>query len=59
MTPQALEVENIVKVYRGRRNGMFGAGSEPVRAIDRLSFNVPRGTIFGLLGPNGAEKQRY
>ncbi len=56
MTPQALEVENIVKVYRGRRNGMFGAGSEPVRAIDGLSFNVPRGTIFGLLGPNGAGK---
>jgi ABC-2 type transport system ATP-binding protein len=56
ITPQALEVENIVKVYRGHRNGLFGRGSEPVRAIDGLSFNVPRGTIFGLLGPNGAGK---
>ncbi|MGH9746087.1 MAG: ATP-binding cassette domain-containing protein [Candidatus Acidiferrales bacterium] len=56
ITPHALEVENIVKVYRGRRNGFFGGGSEPVRAIDGLSFNVPRGAIFGLLGPNGAGK---
>ena len=55
-SPFALEVENIVKVYRGRRNGLFGARSEPVRAIDGLSFNVPRGSIFGLLGPNGAGK---
>jgi ABC-2 type transport system ATP-binding protein len=55
-TPLALEVENIVKVYRGHRNGLFGGGSEPVRAIEGLSFTVPRGTIFGLLGPNGAGK---
>lgn len=25
-------------------------------AVDRVSFNVPRGQIFGLLGPNGAGK---
>ena len=54
--PFALEVENIVKVYPARRNGFFGARSEPVRAIDGLSFNVPRGSIFGMLGPNGAGK---
>lgn len=28
----------------------------PVRAVDRLSLDVPRGTIFGFLGPNGAGK---
>jgi len=55
-SPFALEVDNIVKVYPARRNGLFGACSEPVRAIDGLSFNVPRGSIFGMLGPNGAGK---
>src|SRR6202021_3201680 len=54
--PNALEVDNIVKVYPARRNGLFGARGEPVRAIDGLSFNVPRGSIFGMLGPNGAGK---
>jgi ABC-2 type transport system ATP-binding protein len=31
-------------------------GQAPVRAVDGLSFHVPRGAIFGLLGPNGAGK---
>lgn len=26
------------------------------KAVDRVSFNLPRGCIFGLLGPNGAGK---
>lgn len=30
----------------------FGA----LRAVDNLSFSVPRGSIFGFLGPNGAGK---
>jgi ABC-2 type transport system ATP-binding protein len=55
MTALALEVENLVKIYRARR-GWFGPASEPLRAIDGLSFHVPRGIVFGLLGPNGAGK---
>ena len=55
-TPYALEVDNIAKVYPARRNGLFGPRNAPVRAIDGLSFQVPRGTIFGMLGPNGAGK---
>jgi ABC-2 type transport system ATP-binding protein len=49
MTELALEVENLTKVYRSR-------GKTPVRAVDGMSFSVPRGIIFGLLGPNGAGK---
>jgi ABC-2 type transport system ATP-binding protein len=56
MSEFALEVENLVKIYRGRRGGLFGRPSEPVRALDGVSFQVPQGTIFGLLGPNGAGK---
>jgi ABC-2 type transport system ATP-binding protein len=55
MSAYALEVENLLKVYRGRRS-MWGPKSEPVRAVDELSFRVSRGVIFGLLGPNGAGK---
>ena len=55
MNAYALEVENLVKVYRGRRS-MWAPKSEPVRAVDELSFRVSRGVIFGLLGPNGAGK---
>jgi ABC-2 type transport system ATP-binding protein len=49
MSEFALEVENVLKVYDAR-------GSAPIRAVDRMSFRVPRGIIFGLLGPNGAGK---
>ena len=28
----------------------------PVRAVDRVSFKIPSGQVFGLLGPNGAGK---
>ena len=30
----------------------FGA----IQAVDKLSFEVPAGTVFGFLGPNGAGK---
>ncbi len=39
-----LQLENVVKTY--------GANV----AVDRVSFDVPKGRIFGLLGPNGAGK---
>jgi ABC-2 type transport system ATP-binding protein len=45
----AIEVQDLKKVYRG------DSGND-VRALDGVSFHVPRGQICGLLGPNGAGK---
>src|SRR5690348_3572964 len=51
----ALAVEDLVKTYRPRRR-LFARAHGEVRAVDHLSFAVPRGAIFDLLGPNGAGK---
>ncbi len=34
----------------------FGTGTDKTLAVDRLSFSVPQGSVFGLLGANGAGK---
>jgi ABC-2 type transport system ATP-binding protein len=45
-TPGAvIEVGDLVKTYGGE-----------TRAVDRVSFDVDRGELFGFLGPNGAGK---
>ena len=45
MDEAAIRIESLSKTYAGGK-----------RALDGVSFNVPRGQIFGLLGPNGAGK---
>ncbi len=42
--PSLLEARNLIKHYR------------EVKAVNGISFTIPRGTCFGLLGPNGAGK---
>ena len=44
MSQNAIEVKNIVKKF-----GDF-------TAVDKITFSVKDGEIFGLLGPNGAGK---
>lgn len=34
----------------------FDAGGTRIEAVDRISFAVPPGEVYGLLGPNGAGK---
>jgi len=34
----------------------FSGGGQDVLAVDRVSFKVPRGEVYGLLGENGAGK---
>ena len=38
-----IDVRDLVKVYRGG-----------TRAVDRVTFQVAPGELFGFLGPNGA-----
>jgi ABC-2 type transport system ATP-binding protein len=45
MDEPAIRIESLSKVYAGGK-----------RALNGVSFDVPRGQIFGLLGPNGAGK---
>ena len=45
----AIVVEGLTKVYRRVRR-------KPTIAVDGLSFVVPRGGVFGFLGPNGSGK---
>ena len=45
MTEAAIAIRDLAKTYKGGK-----------KALDGVSFDVPRGQIFGLLGPNGAGK---
>lgn len=52
---KVIEVEDLTKVYPAARR-LLGDGGVEKLAVDRVSFDVRRGEIFGLLGPNGAGK---
>jgi len=48
----AIEVKDVVKKFkRGRR-----LKKRDIFAVDKATFDIPEGELFGLLGPNGAGK---
>ena len=50
----AIDVQKLSKTYR---DGLFG--QRKFEALKGISFQVPRGVIYGLLGPNGAGKTTF
>jgi len=48
-TPPAVDVHDLVKTFPA-------AGGGTLTAVDRVSFEVRSGEVFGFLGPNGAGK---
>jgi ABC-2 type transport system ATP-binding protein len=52
-----IEVDGLEKVFRVRRRTRgLRRESREVRAVDGISFSVPRGEVVGYIGPNGAGK---
>ncbi|PZT72142.1 MULTISPECIES: ABC transporter ATP-binding protein [unclassified Streptomyces] len=63
--PPVIEVRDLVKEFRrpvvdqrrfGALRQLLAGRYELVRAVDGVTFSVPRGQVIGYLGPNGAGK---
>ncbi|MFJ4877888.1 ATP-binding cassette domain-containing protein [Streptomyces sp. NPDC088745] len=52
-----IELDNVEKVFDVRRKkGLLRREKRQVRAVDGISFTIPRGEVVGCIGPNGAGK---
>ncbi|WP_405480892.1 ATP-binding cassette domain-containing protein [Streptomyces sp. NBC_00009] len=57
MAEDFIEVDGVEKVFDVRRKtGLLRRERRQVRAVDSLTFSVPRGEMVGYIGPNGAGK---
>jgi ABC-2 type transport system ATP-binding protein len=50
IAPTAVEFQAVSKVYRS------GWRRKPIHALRQVTFTVPRGSVFGIIGPNRAGK---
>jgi ABC-2 type transport system ATP-binding protein len=54
-----IKTENLTKVFKqrkGKKRGLLPQGRIEITAVDNISFQVDKGSVFGLIGPNGAGK---
>ncbi|HKW11620.1 MAG TPA: ATP-binding cassette domain-containing protein, partial [Gemmatimonadaceae bacterium] len=55
----AIHIDSLTKRFKSRsslRDLLLRRGRAPVTVVDRVSFDVSEGEVFGVLGPNGAGK---
>jgi len=50
-----IQVEGLKK-YFYNKTGLFSSRGEPVKAVDGVTFSVPKGKTFGLVGESGSGK---
>jgi ABC-2 type transport system ATP-binding protein len=55
MNDIAIRTAHVSKYFGKARPGSKN-GNGRVKAVDRVSFDVARGEVFGVLGPNGSGK---
>lgn len=51
-----VEIRDLVKHFQVKRGGPLSSRRETLKAVDGISFNIPRGRIVSLVGESGSGK---